>query len=72
MQIKFSQQNLGLLSVIQQLRLGAAAGKAGPEQPLLPTPLEKAGWDLARAYVSYLLAVGTFLVTERWTEPKPA
>ena len=70
MQIKFSQQNLGLLSIIQQLELGDAAGKAGPEQPHLPTPLEKAGGDLAQANVSYLLAVGAFPVMERWTEAK--
>lgn len=70
MQIKFSQQNLGLLSIIWQLRLGDAAGKAGPEQPPLPTLLEKAGWDLARANGSYLLSASAFLVMERWTEAK--
>lgn len=70
MQIKFSQQNWGLLSIIQQLLVGDAAGKAGLEQPPLPTLPEKAGWDLAWANVSYLLAVGSSLVMKRWTEAK--
>lgn len=71
MQIKFSQQNLGLLSIIQQLRLGDAAGKARLEQPPLPTLPEKAGWDLAWAHVSLPCGCEQFsLVMKRWMEAK--
>lgn len=56
MQIKFSQQNLGLLSIIQQLGLGDAAGKAEQGQLSLPTPLEKAGWESSIG--QYLLPLG--------------